>query len=176
MKGYSNTEFKPYNNITRAEFCTVVSKLLGIAVDMSGSEFTDVDSSKWYFGYVNALYKRGIIKGLDTNTFGADNFILRSDAAVILCRALGIAETDTAAGNAESEENGDNMNNGKNVFADDESIADYAKGAVYALKAAGIVSGDEQNRFCPDNNILRAETAKLVWNAYGYTEGEYNGE
>lgn len=163
LKGYSNTEFRPYNSITRAEFCTVIAKLLGISEDMSGCEFADLNSSQWYYGYVNALYKRGIVRGTDTTTFGPDSLILRSDAAVILCRALGIAEnTELAVSD--------------NLFGDDESIADYAKNAVYALKSLGIVSGDEQNRFCPDNSILRAETAKLVWNAYRYTEGENNGE
>ena len=47
-------------------------------------------------------------------------------------------------------------------FADDEQISDYAKEAVEALAAAGIISGSENGEFMPKKNATRAETAKIL--------------
>ena len=51
--------------------------------------------------------------------------------------------------------------NAETVFPDMGS-AQWAVTAVSALKSAGIVSGDENGNFNPDNNITRAEYVKLV--------------
>lgn len=47
------------------------------------------------------------------------------------------------------------------IFSDVDDSAWYAKD-VYALKAKGIVSGDEKGNFNPENNITRAEFVKML--------------
>ena len=64
--------------------------------------------------------------------------------AVIISRALKLeAETDGE------------------VFNDDSDIPDYAKEAVYILKANGIVSGNGGN-YEPERSLTRAECAKII--------------
>ena len=49
MNGTSATTFEPNGNMTRAMFATVISRVAGAEVDNSAvSEFTDVESGKWY--------------------------------------------------------------------------------------------------------------------------------
>jgi len=48
------------------------------------------------------------------------------------------------------------------AFGDDESIADYAKTAVYAMKKAGIINGVDKKNFAPGASATRAEAAKIV--------------
>ena len=52
--------------------------------------------------------------------------------------------------------------NGEGSFSDDSEIADYAKGAVYALKDKGIISGREDGSFDPYGKCTRAECAVMI--------------
>lgn len=51
-------------------------------------------------------------------------------------------------------------------FPDVDEAASYA-GAVEALVALGVVNGDENGKFNPDNSVTRAEFAKMVVEALG---------
>ena len=56
------------------------------------------------------------------------------------------------------------------LFADDDEISDYAKKAVYALRAAGVVSGITDDEFAPKENATRAQAAKIIYSIL--TDGE----
>ena len=47
-------------------------------------------------------------------------------------------------------------------FADSADIDDYAREATEALQAAGVINGDENGRFRPHDNAVRAEAAKMI--------------
>ena len=47
-------------------------------------------------------------------------------------------------------------------------IADYAKTAVSALASANIISGMGDNTFAPNENLTRAQAAKLLYGALEY--------
>ena len=49
------------------------------------------------------------------------------------------------------------------TFTDDSDISDYAKSAVYSLRAMGIINGDDSGRFNPQMSITRAEAAKIIY-------------
>ena len=48
------------------------------------------------------------------------------------------------------------------VFADDSAIADYAKESVLAMRSLGIISGDENGNFNPNQFASRQEAAKMI--------------
>jgi len=79
--------------------------------------------------------------------FGAGEVILREQIAAILYRVLGAA----VGGDAE--------------FEDSDSISEYAKKAVGAISASGIISGDTNGNFRPQSPATRAETAKMICEA-----------
>ena len=51
--------------------------------------------------------------------------------------------------------------NEKKVFSDENEIADYAKDAVSALSAAGVINGDGVG-FSPLKTATRAQFAKII--------------
>ena len=56
FEGDANGDFTPYKNITRAEMAKVLCKALRISPDSYNTQmFSDVDSSHWAYGYINAL-------------------------------------------------------------------------------------------------------------------------
>lgn len=156
IKGYEDNSFRPDNSITRAEYTKLI---VGIAEYMKLSlgntdtdvEFADVFSSDWYAEVVKKAATSGIVMGND-GRFNPNDHITRQDAAVILYRlASKIRSLD-----------------GSKTFGDDNMIADYAKTAVSALASANIISGMGDNTFAPNENLTRAQAAKLLYGALEY--------
>ena len=148
VSGYGDNTFKPFNKITRAEFITIVARKF-LSGNYDTQSFSDVASDKWYFNYVESAYKNGIISGMEENLFAPDANISRQDMAVILYRLAGFLGLDISADSAE--------------FADNADIADYSKNAIYRLKGAGIVNGDENGRFNPKATATRAEAVQMIY-------------
>ena len=147
----SNGKFNPNSDITRAEFVTILANLAG--ADLSGyttSSFTDVATTKWFFGAIQWANKNGIAVG-SGGEFHPNARITRQDMAVMIDRYVEkVAKVDLASTTKAVE------------FADKIEIADYAKTAVSIMQQAGIVAGKDNNQFDPTANATRAETAKMM--------------
>ncbi|MCR4719506.1 MAG: S-layer homology domain-containing protein [Firmicutes bacterium] len=148
ISGYGNGNFAPQNNIKREEFVTIAVCAFYKDGDMGTYSFSDVSEYAWYYKNIAIAANYGIISGMGENLFGVGRNITRQDMAVILCRIAG--------DRLKKPEN-------YNVFSDDGDIANYAKEAVYALRAAGVINGVSTSEFAPKKNATRAETAVMVY-------------
>jgi len=130
--------------------------------EKANNTFTDVENGTWYTDYILKVVASGVMSGYGNGNMGTNDNLTRQDAAVILCRAIGIeAATDTSTG-----------------FADNSSIANYAKGYVAAMSRAGLINGYPDGSFYPAANITRAEVVTIVNNAialYVVESGTYSG-
>ena len=67
INGFEDGTFRPSENLTRAQFCTLVISLLGKSDEVStaarSSLFSDVKSSDWFAGYVNIAAQEGLVNG-----------------------------------------------------------------------------------------------------------------
>lgn len=146
--GYPGGLFKPENNISRAEFIKILTGAIGLAEEKTEAPlFSDVPSSQWYFGCIQAAAKAGLSKGYDTGEFRPEAQITRQEMAVILIRAMG---KDAAAAGE------------KTSFADDADIASWARGFVVTAVGEKLVSGYTDNTFRPNNNATRAEACAMI--------------
>ena len=146
INGYSDGTFRPNNNITRAEFVAIMTRLFGY-IDKTASKFPDVKSSGWYYDYVAKAYDAGIIQGYSDGTFKPDQKISREQAAVIINRAFAF---ETVSKNEYSK------------FNDSAKISTWARDAVSSLTEKGIIQGRPGNVFDPLANITRAEVIHIV--------------
>lgn len=90
FEGDANGDFTPYNNITRAEMAKVLCKALGISPDSYGTQlFSDVASSHWAFGYINALAATKIVAGNDDGSFSPDREATYAETVKMLVTAMG---------------------------------------------------------------------------------------
>lgn len=146
MTGYEDGTFGAENNITRAEFATVMARLLGLEQNADEAAFDDCEEH-WAKGYIGALAKAGIVGGVSDTEFAPDSNITREQMAVILSRAFKLEEAlDSMA-----------------VFMDDEQISDWAYSDVYKVLNAGYMKGDESGNFAPLANATRAEVATVIY-------------
>jgi len=81
ITGYPDGNFKPGDNITRAEIATIIAKALNLPA--GSSSLKDIDSC-WAKDHINACAAAGIITGYPDGTFKSDNTATRAEAAKMI--------------------------------------------------------------------------------------------
>lgn len=87
--GYPDGEFKPKNNLTRAEFAALIRRFTGIENADSKNPFSDLDKSHWAYEDILALNASGLIEGYDDKTYRAENEITRAEVMTVINKILG---------------------------------------------------------------------------------------
>ena len=89
MVGDENGKFNPEAKVTRNEMAVIMANLMDYRVSTykGTSPFTDVPA--WAEPYVAACYTNGIVSGYDAKTFGGNDSVATSQAALMLMKALG---------------------------------------------------------------------------------------
>ena len=151
VSGISENEFAPLGEVTREQFAKMAVTACDLYSPYESCGFEDVLREAWYYPYVASAVKAGIVYGTEENLFGTGSRITREDMAVMAYRAAKKAGYINL-----SAPIGEN-------FADDNEISDYAKEAVYLLKANNIMSGKENNRFEAKAYATRAEAARIIY-------------
>lgn len=165
LRGMTDTEFEPSTTLTRAMFVTVIARMAGVDTDSYAqtSPFVDVEARRYYTAAVAWAAQNGIVNGISENTFEPLSDITREQLCAVLVRYAGFAGIVL-------------KNDGKSQpFDDDGMMHDYARDAVYACRAAGIVGGTETSEgtlFNPRNSATRAEASKIL----GIFHSDYIGE
>ncbi|MBE5039572.1 S-layer homology domain-containing protein [Ructibacterium gallinarum] len=151
INGRSENRFEPNENITREEFIKIAVGAFIPDEEAAEISFSDVSRNDWSYEYIAKAYGFGVIVGYDDGRFGKNDFISRQDMATVLFRL--------------AEKLGYTFDNGSEgiVFDDDGIISDYAKDAVYSLKAIGVINGIDEYNFAPITNATRAEAANMIY-------------
>ena len=151
IAGDGNGTFRPNDAITRAEFTKMLISAIGAADENAVAEFSDLDSSQWYYKYIASAYAAGIVYGMSETEFGIGRTITRQEMAVMLARTLAIyKEMPETRGNAD--------------FSDSNEIADWAKDDVMKLYRTGLMSGMGDGKFKPGSSATRAQAAMVIYN------------
>lgn len=150
--GTSSTTFSPGSTMTRGMFVTVLGRMAGVDKDfyLSDADFNDVEYSAYYRPYVMWAKAKGIIDGTGNNNFSPDSNITREQMAVIITNFLGrlCYNTPTAS-------------NAKAYFNDGYKAASWATSGVDYMRRTGLVMGDNEGNFNPQNTATRAEAAAI---------------
>ncbi|AKL95189.1 S-layer domain containing protein [Clostridium aceticum] len=172
VRGYGDT-FKPDNNITRAEFMSLMNKTF--YEDMTEEEIAqaevylaDVDADKWYAPIVEKAVAAGYISGYGEGIMKPENFITREEVATILSKIFELDQSPEAV----------------EVFADTDTISDWAKGHVGAIVEVRFMTGYTEGTtrtFKGNSNITRAEAVVTLDNVFtkifeDLFEGIFDGE
>ncbi|MGE6347399.1 S-layer homology domain-containing protein [Bacillus mycoides] len=126
-------------------------------VAAAGKSFPDVPAGHWAEGSINYLVEKGAITGKPDGTYGPNESIDRSSAAVIFTKILGLPVDENAQ---------PSFKDAKNTWA-----AKY----IAAVEKAGIVKGDGKENFYPEGKIDRASFASMLVSAYNLKD-KVNGE
>lgn len=150
--GVSAGSFQPNASMTRAMFVTVLGRING--ADITGyteTEFTDVNMSSWYGGYVEWANENNIVTGMSDDLFGPMTPITREQMAVILtnyCKYINKGPVGEWA---------IQLN-----YTDLDKISDWASEGVMFASLKTYLSGYPDGSFGPRTKATRAETAVIV--------------
>ncbi len=149
-------EFDPFVNdctqgMTRAQFAETAVKLYAAVLgappyyDLSSSTpFTDTTNS-----FVGYAYNLGFVTGTSATTFSPDATLTREQAAVMLSKVYAKLRGDIPQAASTS-------------FADDASVASWAKSAVAFMAEKGFVSGVGDNKFAPQKTLSIQEAVVIA--------------
>ncbi|MBQ9921409.1 MAG: S-layer homology domain-containing protein, partial [Clostridia bacterium] len=133
------------------------------AEDAEEIVFSDIEGEEYYAEAVLALVKAGIINGYSDKTFRPEDKITRAEMATIICRLI------------EKEDEADEAF-GKTDY-DDVEADHWASGYINVASAEGIIGGDGDGKFRPEDPVLHEEAIKMIVCTFGYGEGiESEGE
>ena len=151
VTGYPDGTFAPANSITRAEFITLVNKLLGFQ-EKQQVTFDDVSKNDWFYDEVSKAIAAGYIIGYEDNTLHPGNPIKREEVAAVIFRLLDLEESQDRSAISQFEDAG--------------SISIWAKPGVAKVVDNNLMKGYPDQTFKPLDYITRAEALVTLDNLF----------
>jgi len=137
-------------------FVLVLSLVLGSFGMAFAAPLSDVAGKKCEDA-VNVLTNLGVVSGYPDGEYKPDQVVTRAEMAVIIVRALGLA--DYATGTSSFSDMGGHWSNPYVAYA----------------TSLGIIDGYPDGTFRPDNTVSYDEAAKMLVAALGYTPESLTG-
>ncbi len=141
-----------------------VAMIASMGLVASAASYSDVASNASYADAVNLLSNLGIITGYEDGSFKPANTVTRAEAATMIVRMLGLA---------------DSVEMGETMFTD-VAADNWASGYVNVAVANGIVNGMGDGTFAPNGEVTYGQIVKMIVCALGYepvaqANGGWNG-
>lgn len=149
MTGTGTYTFSPSAPTSRAMLVTILWRLQGEPY-VSGSSFSDVKSSAYYYDAVRWAARYGIVEGYEGNVFKPDDAITREQFAAILYRYAEYCKYSTSASTNLS------------AYKDNAKVSSWAGTAMKWAVAKGLFEGDNLGNLDPQGQTTRAAAAKLL--------------
>lgn len=137
--------------ITSGVFFTSLPAFAALPADVSGTKYEEP---------VQILSALNIMNGDENGEFRLDDTIIRSEAAKMAVHAIGL---DSAA----------EASNGQSVFTD-VSDEHWANGYISLAASVGLIEGDGDGTFRPNDTITYAEAMTIMVRATGYNISALN--
>ncbi|MEI8215689.1 MAG: S-layer homology domain-containing protein [Eubacteriales bacterium] len=160
VNGMGDNMFQPDAQLTKAQFLTMLSKLVpnNDVSSFPNSGFTDVVPTEWYVPYVNWGYANKIISGNPDNTFAPNAPITREQMTMILNNFSKVQGVELLPKVDDYS------------FTDQATISAWANNAVDTIVKAGIMKGRPEGNFDPQGFASRAEASIVTYSIMNLME------
>lgn len=159
MKGTSKDAFSPGEDVTRAMFVTILSRVARAQTDNTVSAFGDVAANQYYSGAIEWAAEKEIVNGVGGGLFAPYRSITRQDLAVMLYRFVNAMGYELSAGESRT-------------YTDEAAISAYAADAVRFVTSTGLFAGYQDGSFRPKATATRAQTAVIVMRLAQLLDGQ----
>lgn len=156
FEGTSESTFDPHAQMTRGMYVTVLSRFgdkIGnnwrINCD-TPAVFSDVAGDEWFAEAAVWAGGTGLVNGIDEGMFGPYYPITREQIAVMTVNFARLCGKTLVPVNQAV------------IFADGDSINDWAQEAVMLAQCAGLIYGREDGTFAPQDTATRSEVAAIL--------------
>jgi len=135
--------FEPEETLTRAEFATLISRILGYQYSNEGNFYLDT-KGHWAQNEINAVTMAKLMNGYQNGLFWPNNPITREEVAKVLYFLI------------------DEMETNQEIHYLDVSKERWSYEYIQQLSALGIFNGYENGEFKPQNPIKRSEIVTVL--------------
>ncbi|QAS53420.1 S-layer homology domain-containing protein [Halobacillus litoralis] len=146
LQGNEEGNFNPEGNIIRASAAEVLMKAQSI-VPGGTEDFSDVDEDDWFYNAVRAT-SPAIFEGNGDGMFVPDRELTRQEAAAIIVRAY-------------------DLSGGEDHPFSDVEKGSWAEDDIAVAYENGIIKGNGEGEFMPEDNVTRKDFAVMVYRAMG---------
>ena len=156
--GYPENYFMPQNLVTRAEYASMVIKVLGqdkIPIETMYS-FEDIDNSHWAFGSVLRAVNLDILKPADDGYFYPNDYVTRSEVITFLVNIL----------KTEDITKKEAITALQNAYLDFDDVPDWFKVTAGKAEVINVIAKEppRENYLDYDRYITRAQMAVFLFN------------
>lgn len=157
IKGYDDGSFLPENSISKAEYTTLIVRLLGLNKEQlkPNNNFKDVATDSWYYDTVNMAFDKGIISGNTEQEFKPNEKITREEMVVMSVNALDSQGKTGAISDLQAKDSLLKYQDFNNVS--ESAIISFGK----AVKL-GLVKGRSETLLAPKETLTRAEATVIL--------------
>lgn len=151
IKGKEPYYFMPEEQVTRAEFATMLSRLMAVMPQnktggIQKKAFNDIQEKEWYSESVKTVCKNGWMQGKGQNRFDPNGFITQQEIACVISKIM--------------IENGYELPS--SIYDGDSETAEWAKPSVLLLEETGINNKLANGGFKSTKKATREELAVLL--------------
>ncbi|WP_162551314.1 S-layer homology domain-containing protein [Paenibacillus tepidiphilus] len=158
INGVGANNFAPDQNITRAEFASILVSALGLKPAATVSSFNDVSAADWFGGAVETASAYGLIQGYADRSFRPQELITREQAMSVAAKAMEL----TGLSGSFADHAADAV---LGAYADASNVAPWAAAGVAEGLQAGLINGrgnGAQQLLAPKATMTRAEVATML--------------
>lgn len=157
MYGYPDGTFRPDRDITRAELAAVLTRIMPVSPNTSGSaiSYSDLSGGFWAAKQIAENAQQGWMTGYPNGTFRPEAPVTRAEMAAALVKLMNVPTTTQGSG-----------------FID--VSGSWAAGAIASAEKAGIVSGYPDGTFRPNQYVTRAEAVTMINRVLDWNAGQIN--
>lgn len=154
FNGVDYNRFGVNDNITRADFVTVLYRMAGSPAVSGKSKFPDVQNSgKYYYDAVVWASQNDIVKGYNTGKFEPKQSITREQMMAFMYRYAAYKGMDMTIKDP----------NRMDTFSDKNKVSKWAVDSVRWAIGNGVINGSG-GKIDPGGTALRSQVAQIIYN------------
>lgn len=148
ISGTSANTFSPDAQVTRAQFVTILGRMLNVDTSLyTSSNFDDVGPNSWYSPYVAWASEMGYVNGYSSSEFGPGNSVTVEQMGVIISNYIsksGVVLTPSSTFSG---------------YADEASISRWAQTSMEVMAKYDLLPVNEAGNVRPTSPVIRSEAA-----------------
>jgi hypothetical protein len=157
MAGADERKFLPDREITRAEFLSVVLRVMDLLDEDAQCDLPDVLRSDWFYSVAASAEKERLISGYEDNTFRGNEPILKVQMAEIAGNALMRMMDYERPGDADDI---------LRVYTDGDEIAPWARDSVALAAFTGIIPTRSDGSFGGGDVMTRGDASVMLYRLF----------
>nr|WP_106781502.1 S-layer homology domain-containing protein [Lysinibacillus timonensis] len=145
--------FRPYDNITRGQFASIIAKVMGLSTK-SQHIYVDVPTSHQFYPYVQMVVAKGLMSGKTNKEFGLNDSLTRGQMAGILASYFRLPLIS-------AEEYKDRGGKKSDIFDGTQFKGTWGQ-HIATLETLGVMSGYTDGTYKQNKAMNRSQFANMI--------------